>query len=123
MDRLSDVRAMIADALDVLGAEEEVRAGRYAAWILHHVGQELAKKRIVEGVDAAVAGPHGGRDIGVLARVGIEYVLQLPEGEIAHVLHPDHDTSRVHVARDREDALADVLGQIARPFEIAGDPD
>ena len=41
MDGLGDVGRMVADALDVLGDEQEMRAGRDIARIFHHVGQEL----------------------------------------------------------------------------------
>src|SRR4029078_7047512 len=40
--RLGDVGGVVADALDVLGAEQEMGAEPDIARILHHVGEELA---------------------------------------------------------------------------------
>ena len=57
MDRLGDVRRVVADALDVLGAEQKVGAERDVARILHHVGEELAEQRRVEGIDGPIPPP------------------------------------------------------------------
>ena len=58
---LGDVGGVVADALDVLGGEQQMRAQADVARVLHHVGEELAEQRIVHGVDALVAAPHGDR--------------------------------------------------------------
>ena len=52
-DRLGDVGGVVADALDVLRAEQEVRAERDVARILHHEGQEVAEHRILQRVEFA----------------------------------------------------------------------
>src|SRR3546814_4859873 len=44
MGGLGDVGGMVADALDVLGDEQQMRAGRDVARILHHVGEQLDRK-------------------------------------------------------------------------------
>src|SRR5215469_17780200 len=51
VDGFRDVGGVIADALDVLGAEHEMDAEGDVARIFHHVGQELAKQRGAHGVD------------------------------------------------------------------------
>ena len=51
VDVLGDVGGVIADPLDVLGAEQQMRADADVARILHHVGQQLAEQRIVHRVD------------------------------------------------------------------------
>ena len=43
IDHLGDVGGVVADALDVLGDEQEVRRRRDVVRILHHVGEQLAE--------------------------------------------------------------------------------
>src|SRR5829696_1409656 len=57
VDGLGDVGGVVADALDVLGAEQEMRAERDVARVLHHISEELAEERGVERVDRTVALP------------------------------------------------------------------
>src|SRR5580704_19682892 len=45
-----DIGGVIADPLDVLGAEHQVDAKRDVARIFHHIGQELAEQRGADGV-------------------------------------------------------------------------
>ena len=77
VDVLGDVGGVVADALDVLGAEQQMRAQADVARILHHVGEQLAKQRIVHGVDPLVLPPHPHRLVGVALGVGVEHVVQL----------------------------------------------
>ena len=53
--RLGDVGGVVADPLDVLGAEQQMRAEPDVARILHHVGQQFAEQRGADGVDLLVA--------------------------------------------------------------------
>src|SRR5262249_50467541 len=45
VDGFSDVGRMVAHALDVLGAEQQMDAVADVARVLHHVGEELAEER------------------------------------------------------------------------------
>ena len=68
VDRLGDVGGVIADPLDVLGAEQQMRAGRDVARVFHHVGQQFAKQRGVHRVDLVVAVAHEGEAVDRSAR-------------------------------------------------------
>ena len=52
--RFGNVGCVVTNALQVLGAEQQMRAEANAARILHHVGEELAEQGIVHGIDALV---------------------------------------------------------------------
>jgi hypothetical protein len=121
--RLGDVGGVVADALDVLGAEQKVGAERDVARILHHVGQELAKERGVERIDGSIPLPHIDRLRGVLLRVGVEHVLELAEHQVAHVLKPEDDLLGLELLADGERPLGDVLRQVADALHVAGDAD
>ena len=47
--RLGDVGRVVADPLEVLGDEQQVRAGRDVARVLHHVGDQLAEDASCRG--------------------------------------------------------------------------
>ena len=123
MHRLGDVGGVVADALDVLGAEQKMRAERDVARIFHHVGQELAEERGIERVDGTVPLPHVEGLCRVLLRIGVEHVLELAEDEIAHVLETDDDLLRLELVADGKRPLADVLRQVADALHVAGDAD
>ena len=53
VDGLGDIGRMVADPLQVLGDEQQMRAGRDVARVFHHVGDQLAEDRVVEVVDHA----------------------------------------------------------------------
>src|SRR3546814_17843174 len=48
MSRFRDVGGMVADALDVLGDEQQMRAWRDVERVFHHVGPQLADQRTEE---------------------------------------------------------------------------
>src|SRR5436190_11551501 len=120
---LGDVGRVVADALEVLGAEEEMRAEADAARVLHHVGQQLAKERGVQRVDSAVGPPHLERRGVVAVAIGRADISEL----IAHARRQRskarRDLDRGGLLADGNDALGDVLGQIADALQIAGDAD
>jgi hypothetical protein len=123
VDGLGDIGRMVADALDILGHEQEMRAERDVARILHHVGQELAEERRVERIDMAVALPDVERTLEVVLRIGVEHVLELLHDEIGDVLHADDDLLGLEAVRDGENALGAVLRHVADALEIARDAD
>ena len=68
IDHLGDVGRMIADPLEILGDEQQVRRRRDVVRIFHHVGEQGAEDRIVEIVDRRVALAHRLRLGGVALR-------------------------------------------------------
>src|ERR1700716_3206747 len=54
---LRDIGGVIADPLNVLGAEHQMDAEGDVARIFHHIGQQLAEQRGADGVDFLVALP------------------------------------------------------------------
>ena len=73
---LGNVRGVVADPLDILGAEQKMGAERDVARILHHVRQEIAEDRVFEGVELGVPLPDVARPLDVALGVGVEHVLQ-----------------------------------------------
>ena len=61
IDHLGNVGGMIADPLEVLGDEQQVRRLADIVRIFHHVGEEGPEDAVVEVVDrlVALAHPHG----------------------------------------------------------------
>src|SRR5260370_8401057 len=82
VDGFRDVGGVIADALDVLGAEHEMDAEGDVARIFHHVGQELAKQRGAHVVDLFVAVPNRECLLEVIAHVALNHPLTLPHAHL-----------------------------------------
>src|SRR6202044_148769 len=72
--RFRDVGGVIADPLDILRAEQKMRAEGNIARVLHHMGEQIAKNRILERVEFGVARPHRLRALDVALRIGVEHV-------------------------------------------------
>ncbi len=112
---------MVAHALDVLGDEVEMHAGRDVPRILHHEGQELAEERVVHLVDVAVAQAHLLGKRRVALDVGIEGVLHHVLDLARHA--PDRlrrALDGLHLDEDRG-PLGHVLGVVAAAFEVGAD--
>ena len=123
VDRLGDVGGVVADALDVLGAEQEMRAEADIARILHHVGQQLAEERGVHGVDLAVRAPHRRGLLDVALGVGVEHLLELLSTMSAMWSKPPKIFGGWIWPLDGDDALGDVLAEVADALEVVGDAD
>ena len=82
--RLGDIGGEVADALEILRHEQQMRAGGDVARILDHVGQELAEQARVHLVELFVAQPHRERLVGVALDIGVENVLDHLLAEMAH---------------------------------------
>ena len=121
VDVLGDVGGVIADALDVLGGEQQMRAQPDVARVFHHVGQQLAEQRIVHGVDALIVTPHRVGLVGVALGVGVQHVLELAERQLHHVLETSHQGLGMVLAGHGQRPLGDVLAQIADALQVAGD--
>ncbi len=87
--RLGDIGGVIADPLDVLRAEQQMGAERDVARVFHHVGQKVAKHRILERVEFGVALPDRARAFDVALGVGVEHVLHQLGRDFVHVLEAD----------------------------------
>src|SRR5687768_13970477 len=75
IDVLGDIRAVVANPLDVLGYEQQMRARRDAARILHHVGEQFPEQALIEIIELFVSFPYRQRFLGILSVVGVEHVL------------------------------------------------
>ena len=100
-----------------------MRAEGDVARVLHHVGQQIAEHRIFQRVEIGVALPDLARPLGVALRVGVEHVLHQLGRDLVHVPEADDGARNARFGADLDRALGDVLGEIADPLEIAGDPD
>ena len=52
---LGDVRGVVADALEVLGHENQLKSRKNDSGIFHHVGKQLAKELIPQTIHLVVA--------------------------------------------------------------------
>src|SRR5260370_37901183 len=75
---------MIANPLDVLGHEEQMGAGADAAWIFHHVSQQLAEEARMHLVELRVPDPYRICLVGTPFDVGIEDILDQELREMGH---------------------------------------
>ena len=117
IDHFRDVRRVIADALKVLGNEQKVRTKTDGPRVFEHIGQKLAKERIVKLVDLIVdvSNLHGACRIA--RRVGIEHLFGLREREASHALKPAHQLHRAFLVQN-DCPLGNVLGQIAHALKV-----
>ncbi len=120
MHDLGDVGGVVADALDVLGDEQQVRAGGDVARVLHHVGQQLAEQAGVHLVHLLVPAPDLGGALHVALHEGVEHVLQGRLDQIRHARDRVERLDRRQLVQG-EGALGDVDHVVADPLHIAGD--
>ena len=123
MHDLRDVGRVVADPLDILGAEEKVRAEGDVPRVLHHVGEQLAEQRGIHRVDLVVPLPDRQRAIEVTRGIGVENLLELGKAHLGDMLDTADQTLRGEIPFDRENPLGRVLGHIPDPLEIIGDVD
>jgi hypothetical protein len=69
---LGDVGHVVADALEILGAEQQMRAGRDVARVFHHVGEQFAEDGGVLDVDLLVVGAQLISASASRRRIGVE---------------------------------------------------
>ena len=75
-DELGHVLGMVANALDGLGEEQQVQAGRDGAGVFHHVGDELAHKTVKFLVNQIVFFEDGNRSSGIEAGKRVQCLAQ-----------------------------------------------
>jgi len=116
-----NVGGVVADSLQVLGAEQQVRAEADAARILHHVRQQLAKQRGEQRIDGAIGAPNLQRCSVIAFAISPEH-LRKP---LAHVrrqrAEAGRQVERRRLLADGDDALGDVLGEVSHALQVAGD--
>ena len=111
---------MVADALDVLGDEQEMRRRRDVARVFHHVGQQLAEQAGIDLVQLLVAVPHLDRLLDIARDIRIEHVSGHVARDRAHPRDLEDRPDRRHL-RQRDRALGDVGRIVGDPFDVAGD--
>ena len=118
--RFGDIGGVVADALDILGAEQIVDAQRDGAGILHRIGEQLPEQRNIKRVDFLVALPDAQRIARVAVDEAVEHHGQLRDHQRRQVAQAPHQGALRVLAADRDNALADVLGEVADALEVAG---
>jgi len=70
-DVFGDVGGVVADALEVLGDEDEFEGGKYHAGIAHHVGKQFTENLVAVVVHLIVGGEDALRELDVAADDGV----------------------------------------------------
>src|SRR6266478_6911551 len=116
-DVFGDGGGVVADALEVLGDEDEFEGGKYHAGIAHHVGKQFTENLVAVVVHLIVGGEDALRELDVAADDRVEGVANHFFGELAHARQIDVGL-HAGVAKDAHGTLGDVDGLIADALEI-----
>src|SRR6266403_4686921 len=119
-DVFGDVGGVVADALEVLGDEDEFEGGKYHAGIAHHVGKQFTENLVAVVVHLIVGGEDALRELDVAADDGVEGIANHFLGELAHARQIDVGLD-ARMPEDAERALGDVDGLIADALKIVID--
>jgi hypothetical protein len=116
-----DVGGVVADALEVLGYQDQFEGWEDYAGVTHHVGQEFAEDLVTKVVDLVVHGQDFLGELDVAAHYGVQGVANHFFGDLAHAREID---VRFHsgVAKDTNRGLRDVYGLIADALQVIVDP-
>src|SRR5579862_1121407 len=111
---------MVADALKILGDEDQLKSSKHDGGILHHVSKQLAKKLVAQTIHLVVALKHTAGKINIAADQRIQAVAHHTFGEFAHARKID---VRLYLgmAQNAHRGLGNVDSLIADSFEIAID--
>src|SRR5215213_3941717 len=90
IDHLGDVGGMVADALDILGDEQQMGRAGDVLRIFHHEGEKGAEDAVVEIVDGAVPLAYRSGLGGVALDEGVEDVVNHPGGDSRHLAQQRH---------------------------------
>jgi hypothetical protein len=119
-DVFGDVGGVVADALEILGDEDEFERGKDDAGIAHHVGEEFAENLVAVVVNTIVRGEDFLGEVNVAADDGVEGVADHFFGEFAHAREVDVRLD-AGMAKDAQGTLSDIDGLISDAFEIVID--
>jgi hypothetical protein len=119
-DVFGDVGGVVADALEVLGDEDQFERGKDDAGIAHHVGKQFTENLIAVAIYLIVGGEDTLGEFNVAADDGIEGVAHHFFDKLAHARKIDVGL-HARVAKDAQGSLRDVDGLIANALEIVID--
>src|SRR6266705_5197744 len=119
-DVFGDVGGVVADALEVLGDEDQFERGKDDTGIAHHIGKQFTKNLIAVVVYLIIGGQDTLRKLHIAADDGVEGIANHFFDEFAHAREID---IRFHagVAEDALGALGDIHGLIADALKIVVD--
>ena len=117
-DVFGDVRGMVADALEILGDQDQLESGEHDRGIFHHVSKELAKELVAQAIHLIVALEHAAGEIDVSADESIQAVAHHTLSKLAHA-RKIHIRLYLGVTKNAHGRLRDIHGLIADPFEVA----
>src|SRR6266478_3906195 len=119
-DVFGDVGGVVADALEVLGDEDQFERGKDDAGIAHHVGKQFTENLVAVVVHLIVGGEDALRQLDVAADDGVEGVANHLFGEFAHAREIDVRLD-ARMAEDAEGTLGDVDRLITDALKIVVD--
>jgi len=118
-DHLGDVGRVVADPLQILGDEQQMRRLADVVRVFHHVREQGAEDRIVEIIDRLVAFAHPHRRCGVAFDERVEHVVD-HAGRNSRHLRKQGDRLDLADILEQRNAPRDILGIIADPLDDAG---
>ena len=120
-DLFGDVLGVIAHALDRLGQEQQIQAGRDGARVFHHVGDEFAQEAVVLAVDVVVGLDDGHRHLRVQPRERVERAAQQCGGQIGRQTQfGDRQVARRAAFDDGLDHACHAGDLVASAFQVLG---
>jgi hypothetical protein len=115
------VRGVIADALEILGYQNQFEGGEDDAGIAHHVREELAEDLVAVVVHGIIHGQNFLCELDVAADYRVERVSYHFFGDFAHAGEIDVRFDP-WVAQNSHRALGDIHGLVTNALEIVIDP-
>ena len=115
-----DIDGVVADALEILGDENELERGEDDGGIFHHIGKELAEELVAQAIHLIVALHDAAGEFLVAADQGVEAIAHHAFGKLAHA-REIHVGLHLRMAQHAHGGLGDIDGLVADALEIAID--
>src|SRR6185437_5292755 len=115
-----DIRRVVADALQILGDQDELEGRKDDCGIFHHVGEEFAENLIAEMIDFVVANEDRFRKISIAMDQGIQAVANHAFGKLAHARQIDIWFD-LRMAQNAQGGLRDIDGLVADALKVVVD--
>jgi hypothetical protein len=115
-----DVCGVVADALNVLGNENQLECSEHDSGILHHVSEQLAEHLVAEAIHLVVAYENTASQLDIALDERVEAISHHAFRNFAH-------SGQIHVrldlgmAKNAQGGLGDINGLIADSLQIAID--